>query len=150
MWLRKKRKKKLKSLVRFHSANKIENYNRGGEILKNLPDKSKHNNNKCFSWLTAVRVLSLTGSHSPLHLPTMPSKLYWYLDLLWGQLRFQSAPAPLCSCLPCPQLSELVHFLLWELSMTFYTFHRHSVCLVDRVGLICSLYSWWEGLGLLH
>ena len=22
--------------------------------------------------------------------------------------------------------------------------YRHSVCLVDRVDLICSLYSWWE------
>ena len=32
--------------------------------------------------------------------------------------------------------------------MTFYIFHRHRVCLVDRVDLICSLYSWWESLGL--
>ena len=51
------------------------------------------------------------------------------------------------SCLQCPWLSELVHFLLWELSMTFYLFHRHSVCLVDHVDWTCSLYSWWEGLG---
>ena len=29
--------------------------------------------------------------------------------------------------------------------MSFYIFHRHRVCLVDRVDLICSLYSWWEG-----
>ena len=29
--------------------------------------------------------------------------------------------------------------------MTFYIFHRHSVCLVDYVDLICSFYSWWEG-----
>ena len=53
----------------------------------------------------------------------------------------------MCSCLQCPQLSELVRFLLWELSMTFYIFHRHRVCLVDRVDLICSLYNWWEGFG---
>ena len=53
----------------------------------------------------------------------------------------------MCSCLQCPQLSELVCFLLWELSVIFYIFHRHRVCLVDRVGLICSLYSWWEGFG---
>ena len=51
----------------------------------------------------------------------------------------------MCSCLQCPQLSELVHFLLWEFSMTFYIFHRHRVCLVDHVDLICNLYSWWEG-----
>ena len=31
--------------------------------------------------------------------------------------------------------------------MTFYIFHRHRVYLVDRVDLICSLYSWWEGFG---
>ena len=31
--------------------------------------------------------------------------------------------------------------------MIFYIFHRHRVCLVDPVDLICSLYSWWEGLG---
>ena len=31
--------------------------------------------------------------------------------------------------------------------MTCYIRHRHRVCLVDCVDLICSLYSWWEGLG---
>jgi len=78
MWLRKKGK----NLVRFRSANKIDNYNwRGGggrqqgegKIQKNLQNKSKHKNNKCFSWVTAVRVLSLAGSPSPPHLPRMPS-----------------------------------------------------------------------------
>ena len=53
----------------------------------------------------------------------------------------------MCSCLQGPKLSELVHFLLWELSLSFYIFHRHRVCLVDCVDLICSLYSWWEGFG---
>ena len=33
MWLRKE-KKKLKSLIRFHSANKIDNYNGEGEEEK--------------------------------------------------------------------------------------------------------------------
>ena len=33
--------------------------------------------------------------------------------------------------------------------MAFYVFHRHRVCLVDHVDLICSLRSWWGGLGLL-
>ena len=28
--------------------------------------------------------------------------------------------------------------------MDFYIFHRHRVCLADRVYLICSLYSCWE------
>ena len=31
--------------------------------------------------------------------------------------------------------------------MPFYVFHRHRVCLVDLVDLICSLYRWSEGLG---
>ena len=31
--------------------------------------------------------------------------------------------------------------------MTFNIFHRHRVCLVDCVDLICSLHSWWEGFG---
>ena len=149
MWLR---KKKLKSLIGFLSANKINNYNREGKmgekrkpIWKNL-QKSKHRNNKCFSWVTAVRVLSLAGSHSLPHLPKMPSTPCWSLDLLWGPLRFYSGPSPVCSCLQCPQLSELVCFHLWELSMPFI----HSigrVCLVDHVDLISSLYGWWDGFG---
>ena len=49
----------------------------------------------------------------------------------------------MCSCLQGPQLSELVCFLLWELSMIFYIFHRHRDCLVNPVDLICR----WEGLG---
>ena len=70
-----------------------------------------------------------------------PLTLCWSLDLLWGQLRCYSGPTPVCSCHQCPQLLDLVHFLLWELLMSFYIFHRHRVCLVDRVDLICSLYS---------
>ena len=50
----------------------------------------------------------------------------------------------MCSCLQGPQLSELVRFLLWDLSMSFmYSIDR--VCLVDCVELTGSLYSWWEG-----
>ena len=63
--------------------------------------------------------------------------------LLW--LRFYSGAISVCSCLQCPQLSELVRFLLWEFSMTFCIFCRQRVCLVDHVDLSCSLYSWWEG-----
>ena len=70
----------------------MDNYNRGGEkekkIQKNLQNKSKHKNNTCFSWVTAVRVLSLTGSHSPLHLPRMPSNTVLISAPAVGQLRF--------------------------------------------------------------
>ena len=54
------------------------------------------------------------------------------------------------SCVFLPPMSTAITtsgILLWELSMTFYIFHRHRVCLVDHVDLICSLYSWREGLG---
>ena len=52
-----KKKRKPKSLIRFHSANKTNNYNRAGgggggkgkKIRKNLQSKSRHKNNKCFS-----------------------------------------------------------------------------------------------------
>ena len=51
-------KKKFKSLIGFLSANKIDKYNRGErkeikkkerKIQKNLQNKSKIKNNKCFS-----------------------------------------------------------------------------------------------------
>ena len=64
-----------------------------------------------------------------------------------GAAQILTGPTPVCSCLQCPQLSELVCLFLWELSRAFYIFHRHRVCLVDRVDLICILYSWWEGFG---
>ena len=69
-----------------------------------------------------------------------PPTLCWSLDLLWGHLRSSSGPT-VCSFLQCPQLSELAHFLLWKLSMAFYIFHRHRVCLFDHVDLTCNLYS---------
>ena len=128
-------KKKLKNLIGFLSANKIDNYNRSGKkeekkgkkIQKNLQIKLKNKNNKYFSWVTAVRVFSLAGSHRPLHLPRMPSSTLLSLDVLWRHLRVYSGPTPVCSCLQCLLLSELVRFLLWKLSMTFYIFHRHSL-----------------------
>ena len=39
MWLRGKKKKKLKSLIQFHNANKIDNYNRGRERKKKKKSK---------------------------------------------------------------------------------------------------------------
>ena len=40
-------------------------------------------------------------------------------------------------------------FLLWELSMSFYIFHRHRVYLVDHMDLICSFTAGGKVLGLL-
>ena len=133
-------KKKLKSLIGFLCASKINNYNRSGKkgkkIQKNLQNKSKNKNNKCFSWVTAVRVFSLAGSHRPLHLPKDALQHSADLWACCGGIWVYSGPTPVCSCLQCPPLSELVHFLLWELSMAFYIFHRHRVCLVDCVNLM--------------
>ena len=54
------------------------------------------------------------------------------------------------SCVFLPPLSTAIRaivFSLCMLSMAFYIVHRHRVCLVERVNLICTLYSWWEGFG---
>ena len=74
-----------------------------------------------------------------------PPTLHWSLDLLWGQLRLWSGPTPACSCLQCPQLSELVHFLLWALNVLLYSPQMQSLLSCDD--LARSLYSWWEGFG---
>ena len=99
------------------------------------------------SWVTAVRVLSFTGSHSPPHLPRMTSKTVLISGPAVGtsQILIWSY-----SCMFLPPMSAAIRtsvFLLWELSMSFYIFHRHRICLVDPVDLICSLYTWWEGFG---
>ena len=117
------------------------------KIQKNLQNKSKHNNNKCFSCVTAVRVLSLAGSHSPLHLPRMPSNTVLISGPAVGATPILIWSYSCVFFLQRLQPSELVHFLWWELSMTFYILRRHRACLVDWVDLICSLYSWWDGFG---
>ena len=45
------------------------------ETLKQLPNKLKYKNNKCFSSIPAVSFLFLTVSHSPPHLPRMLSTI---------------------------------------------------------------------------
>ena len=148
-----KKKTKLKSLSRFHSANEINNYNRlGGKEKKKKIQRvyrTSQNMKVINVFLESLLSESSPSLGVPVHLTSLgrPPTLCWSLYLLWGQLRFSSGPTVLCSCLQWPQLSGLVRFLLWELSMIFYIFHRHRVCLVDRVDLICSLYSWWEGIG---
>ena len=75
----KKEKKKLKSLIRFHSANKINNYKSGEKnekkrkIQKNLQNKSNIRIINVLLESLLPRVLSFSGSHSPLHFPRMPS-----------------------------------------------------------------------------
>ena len=103
---------------------------------------SKYKNNKCFSWISAVSILPLAGNYSLPHFPRIPSNTGLVSGpavgaaqtLLWS---YSCAFLP-----PRSTLSELVHFVLWELSLSFNIFHRYRICLIDRVDLICSLYSW--------
>ena len=79
MWLRKEKKAWLNFIVPIKSTTTVEaekkekKKKRKKNPKQNLQNKSKHKNNICFSWVTAARVLSLTGSHCPPHLPRMPS-----------------------------------------------------------------------------
>ena len=145
MWLR---KKKLKILIRFHRANKIDNYNMGEkkEKEKKKPKRiyrTSQNIRRIIVFLESLLSESFRSLGVTVHLTSLgcPPTLCWSLDLLWGaaQILIWSYSSVFFKC---PQLSGLVHFLLWELSVTFYIFHRHRVYLVDRVDLICSLYSW--------
>ena len=73
------------------------------------------------------QILFLAGSHSPAHFPRMPSNSVVTSGPAVGAAQILTWS---CSCVflpPSPQLSELVRFLLWELSVTFYIFQRHSL-----------------------
>ena len=150
---------KLKSLIRFHSGNKINNSNRGEKrkkkkkkerkkIQNNLKIKSKHKNHKCFSWVPAVRVLSLAGSHSPPHLPRMPSNTVLISGSIVGaaQILIWSY-----SCVFLPPMSTAIRTSAFSFvgALNDLLYIPQTVCLVDHVDLICSLYSWWKVLGLL-
>ena len=113
-----------------------------------LQNKWKNKNkNKCFSRVSALRVLSPTVSHSSL-LPPWETLQCWGglvpgLDV--GTAQTLSGPSPAFDCLQWPQLPELECFILWKHSLSFNIFYRQRVCLVDCGNLICSLDSWWEG-----
>ena len=76
------KKKKLKSLIGFLSAKKINNYNRGGKRVKK---KRKEKPKRIYRTSQIIRIisvflksllsgiLSLAWSRSPPHLPRMPS-----------------------------------------------------------------------------
>ena len=113
------------------------------KIQKNLQNKSKHRNHKCFSWVTAVRILSLAGSHSSPHLPRMPSNTVLISGSVVGaaQILIWSY---FCVFLP-PMFAAIRNSVFCFVGAL--NVHRHRVCLVDHVDIICSLYSWREGFG---
>ena len=110
---------------------------------KNLQNKSKDKINKCFSWVTAVSVLSLTGSHSPPPRMTSNTVRISGPAVGAGQILIWS-----CSCVFLPPMSTAIRTSVFSFVgalNSFYIFHRHRVCLVDHVDLICNLYR--EGIG---
>ena len=117
------------------------------KMSKRIQNNSKHKNNKCFSRVTAVRVLSLAGSYSLPHLPRMPSNTVPVSGPAVGAVQILIWSY---SCVFLPPMSTAIRasvFSFVGVLSSFYIFHRHRVCLGDHVDLICSLYSWWEGFG---
>ena len=100
-----KEKIKLKSLIRFHSANKIDNYNggrwwEGKKIEKQKSEKRKKKPQRVYRTSQNTRIINvfleslLSASFPSLGVTVCltslgcPPTLCWSLDLLWGQLRF--------------------------------------------------------------
>ena len=129
--------KKLKSLIKVHSANKIDNYNRVGEkkekkTQKKLQDKSKYKKNKCISWVSAVSIFPLTGSHSPPHLPRMPPYTALVSGPAVGTAQTLIWSYTCVFLLPISTDIRSSAFSFMGALSVLFIFHRHSVCLVCR------------------
>ena len=122
---------------------KFENYNRGwqkrGKKSQRIYRTSKNIRIKVFLESLLSRVLSLTGSHSPPHLPRMPSNTVLISEpdvgaaqiLIWFYSRMF-----------LPPMSTAIRTSAFSFVGALndpYIFLRHRVCLVDHVDLICSL-----------
>ena len=89
-----KKEKIFKSLIRFHSVNKIDNYNRGGEIGEKKKAKriyrTPQNIRKINVFLESLLSESFPSLEVTVHFTSLrcPLTLHLSLDLLWGQLRF--------------------------------------------------------------
>ena len=157
MWLRKKKKEKniSKASLYFLVPIRLTTTTEGGKGKKKKEKYPKKINRISHNIrITNFFIESLLSESFPLlgvtvHFTSLgwPLTLCWSLDHCWGSSDCILV-LPLCVLASkCPQLSEIVCFLLSEFSMTVYIFHRHRFCLVDPVDLICSLYNWWEGFG---
>ena len=67
-------------------------------VVKNLQNKSKNKNNKCFSWITAVRVISHAGNLSPPYLPRMLSNTVLVSGPAMGAAQILTWPYSVCYC----------------------------------------------------
>jgi len=119
---------------------------KGKKKSKRIYRTSENTRIMCFSSVTAVRVLSLTGSHSPPHLPRTPSNTGLISGPAMGaaQILIWSY-----SCVFLPPMSTAIRTSVFSFvgALNVFIYSIDRVCLVDRVDLICNLYTWWEGFG---
>ena len=127
--------KKKGSLIGFLSAYKINNYNAGagrnkkrGKKSESIYRTSQKKRIVNVFLVTAVRVLSLTGSHSPPHLSGMPSSTVLISGPAVGAAQTLTWSYPCVSLPPRPTAVRASAFPLRALSASSYTLHRRSVC----------------------
>ena len=151
MWLRKK-EKLLKRFVRFHSANKTDNYNRVGGKGKKKKRKSRR------IYRTSQNIIivnvflgSLLSESFPslgvtVHLTSLDS-LQHCADLWTCCGGCSNSNLLLLLCVLASNVhsyqNQCVFFC--ESSQWPFIYSTDRVCLVDHLDLICNLYSWWEG-----
>ena len=97
-----------------------------------------------FLWLTAVRVLSLAGSHSPLHLSRMPSN-----TVLISGPAVSAAEILICSYssvfLPPNSTAIRTSAFSFVGTLNDLLYIPHTKSLPSWFNR--QLYSWWEGFG---
>ena len=117
----------LKSFIWFHSANKIDNYNRGVRAGRKREKSRKiyragQKRRTIHVYLEPLLPESFPSPGITIHLSSLGyhSSLCWSVDLLCGQLTIESGSTPVCSYLQYPHVSELVPFLLLLLFVFFF------------------------------
>ena len=146
MWMR-GGKTKLKSLIRFHSVNKINNYNGGGGRCRKK-SKSIYRTSQNIRIINVFLKSLLSESFLLLGVTVYLTSLGCPPTLCW--LIFEPAVGTTqiviwsYSCVFLPPMSPAIRTSVFSFVgalSDLFIFHRHIVFLVDRVDLICSLYS---------
>ena len=121
-----------------------ENKKEENKIQNQLQNKSKDtNNNKYFSWISAVSILSFAVSQSPRHLLRMPSNTGLVSGPAVGAAQ---TLIWLFSCMFLPPMSTGVRTRAFSFMGTLcpFIYSIDRICLVYQVDLISSLYSCGE------
>ena len=138
-WGKKSSKAKLDFLVPIKSTTTTE-------VERKEKKKRKEKSKRIYRTSQKIRIISVfleslpsesfpSLGVSPPYLPMMPSNTVLISGPAVEAAQILIWSYSVCSCLQCLQLSELVRFLLWALSMAFYIFHRHRVYLGDCVDI---------------